>query len=621
MSATTYVVPLLWVAGATSLAVLLLVLWRRRVSIGGPEVLGFVGLAVGATLWTWSYALQLSATTLPVIVAYNHLLWIGTGIVGASWPVFAFAVAGEDRWLTRYRLPLISGVPLGFALLAISNRAHNLIYSDVSLVAGEVVRSTVTPGIGFGVFLLWSFGVNSYVLWRVGVSCRGTTGAARARRLVVFAAGLLPMIAGIASIAGASGDSPVIDFTPVTFSVTTLFTGAAITRYRLLDSIAVAQDHVVNRLSDPVVVVDGDETVRATNAAATRLFGGDDPVGRSLADVFRSHPRLVEAIREASSDERADVTVTFDEPPAREPPATSGTSTTADDRVADPADATDTDDRVGAGGPRTFTVSVSALAGTDAVALVFRDITDRRLAEQRAAVLNRMLRHDLRNDISVIDGYLDLLRQELGDADTDAVADALDVLTARADGMIDVTEQAALADSVVDADTDVRRFDATAVVRRRCEQATREHPGVRLDTSLPDGAVHISAVAAFPSVVDNLIENAIEHADGDQPHLVVSLTVAADGSTVELRVADDGPGLPPDDRAILVGDDPSLERASGLGLWLVNRIVRLSGGSVTATDGHDGGTTVSVTLPVAGPPTAPSTAADADAPDESRTSV
>ncbi|MFC7069650.1 histidine kinase N-terminal 7TM domain-containing protein [Halobaculum lipolyticum] len=594
MSTATYVGPLLWVAGATSLLVLAAVLWRRRVSLGGPEVVGFVGLATGATLWTWAYALELGATTLPAIAAYHHLVWIGTGIVGASWPVFALAVAGDDRWLTRFRLPLISGPPLGFALLGVSNAAHRLIYRDVSLVSGDVARVTVTPGVGLVAFLVWSFAVNSYVLWRLLRSRRGTTGAARTRRLAVFVAGVLPMLAGVVSIALATGDGPTIDFTPATFSVTTVITGVAITRYRLLDSIAVAQDHVVGRLSDPVVIVDGDGTVRATNGAARRLFGTDDPTGRSVERVFERRPELLEAIRGAPRDGRTEVTVTVERTADR------GATTTAEGRAGAVAD--------GVGGtdaPRTFTAAVEPIAGTGAVVLVFRDITERRAAEERAEVFNRMLRHDLRNDIAVIDGYLGLLRQELGD-DAEGVADVMDVLTTRTDGMLAVTEQAALADSVVDAAPDVRRFDVASVVRRRCEQVAAEHPRVRLETTLPDDEVPITAASAFPSVVDNLIENAIEHAAADRPHLVVSVDVAPDGSTVDLRIADDGPGLSPAERAVLVGEDRTLDRVTGLGLWLINRITQLSGGTIAADVPDGGGTVVTLSFPVAGasPPAA-----------------
>jgi len=588
MTVLTYVVPLLVLGGAASVGVLLLVLWRRPVTLGGPEIVGFLGLAVGATVWSWSYALQLRASTLPTILAYNDLLWIGTGIVGASWPVFAFAVAGDDRWLTRRRLPIVSGVPLLFSLLAISNPAHGLIYADVSLVTGEAVRSSVTPGVGFGLFLVWSFVVNTYVLWRLARSYRRSTGGARSRRLAVFGAGLLPMLAGITSIAVRPVGDPPIDFTPVMFAVTTVLTGVAITRYRLLDSIAVAQDHIVTHLSDPVVVVDGDGTVRAANEAADRLFETGEAIGRPVEEVFRSQPELVEAVGRCQRHGTTEVTVSLD---VTEPSGSTGD--TERGVSLDTGEAT-------ASVRRTFTTSVGALERTNATVLVFRDITERRAAERRVEVLNRVLRHDLRNDISVIDGYLRLLREELGDCDSAAVTDALDVLSARTDGMTEVTEQAALAESLADGDPDVREFDLAAVVRRRLDQARTEHPEVRLDATVPESAVTIAAVSVLPSAVDNLIENAIEHSDRERPRLSVTLDGDAGDGVAELRVADDGPGLPADDRAVLVDEEPSLDDANGLGLWLINRIVRTSGGSVSVEDATEG-TAITVRLPLVDP--------------------
>ncbi|QZX98485.1 histidine kinase N-terminal 7TM domain-containing protein [Halobaculum rubrum] len=606
MTVITYIVPLLILGGAASVGVLLFVLWRRSVTLGGPEVVGFLGVAVGATTWAWAYALQLRASTLPAILAYNDLLWLGTGVVGASWPIFAFAVAGDDHWLTRRRIPFISGVPLAFAVLAISNPAHELIYTDVALTTGEVVRSTVTPGVGFRAFLLWSFAVDIYVLWRLARSVRRSTGIVRSRRLAVFGAGLLPMIAGVVSVVVLTGGGPRIDFTPAMFAVTTVITGVAITRYRLLDSIAVAQDHIVTHLSDPVVVVDGDEAIRATNEAATRLFEEDDPIGRPIDETFHDQPALVESIRTRQSSGTTTVTATVESAQGDgEQREENGRQGSAADRATD---GRRRNDREPTARPRTFEVSVGSLDRTDATVLVFRDVTERLAAERRAEVLNRVLRHDLRNDISVIDGYLTLLEEELSDSRSDAAREALDVLAKRTDGMLSVVEQAALAETLADGSPEFKRFDLTTVVRERCEQVRAEQPEVRLETSLPDDAIAVSAVAVFPSVVDNLIENAIEHADDDRPRLAVRLDADPATSTVELRIEDEGPGIPADDRAVLVGTEPSLENANGLGLWLINRITTISGGSVDATDRDGGGTIVTVTLPLAETESAPAAA-------------
>ncbi|MDX1746566.1 MAG: ATP-binding protein [Halobacteriales archaeon] len=66
---------------------------------------------------------------------------------------------------------------------------------------------------------------------------------------------------------------------------------------------------------------------------------------------------------------------------------------------------------------------------------------------------------------------------------------------------------------------------------------------------------------------------------------------------MEVRVADDGPGIPEPDRKVLVGTDTGLENASGLGLWLVNWIVSESGGEVHYEPNEPRGSVVVIRLP------------------------
>uniref|UniRef100_UPI003567E59A ATP-binding protein n=1 Tax=Salinigranum sp. TaxID=1966351 RepID=UPI003567E59A len=95
-----------------------------------------------------------------------------------------------------------------------------------------------------------------------------------------------------------------------------------------------------------------------------------------------------------------------------------------------------------------------------------------------------------------------------------------------------------------------------------------------------------------------LVENAVEHNDTDAPWVCVSVErTAVDGERyVDLTVADDGPPIPEADREVLVGRDPSLDDASGLGLWLVNWIVTDSGGEVTYEPNDPRGNVVTVRL-------------------------
>jgi two-component system, OmpR family, sensor histidine kinase SenX3 len=111
--------------------------------------------------------------------------------------------------------------------------------------------------------------------------------------------------------------------------------------------------------------------------------------------------------------------------------------------------------------------------------------------------------------------------------------------------------------------------------------------------------------AALETALRNLLDNAIKACVAGQGH---SITVrgAAAGDSVELAVIDDGLGFPPEDGALIfekffrIGDE--LRRSmpgTGLGLYIVKRLVELAGGTVRAhSDGPGRGATVTIRWPI-----------------------
>ena len=76
------------------------------------------------------------------------------------------------------------------------------------------------------------------------------------------------------------------------------------------------------------------------------------------------------------------------------------------------------------------------------------------------------------------------------------------------------------------------------------------------------------------------------------------MTDRPDEGVVEIRVADEGPGIPEMERAVLLrGAETPLEHMEGLGLWFVNWTVSASGGTVEVVGNDPQGTVVVVSLP------------------------
>lgn len=223
---------------------------------------------------------------------------------------------------------------------------------------------------------------------------------------------------------------------------------------------------------------------------------------------------------------------------------------------------------------------------------VYTDITERKRRQQRIEVLNRVLRHDLRNGMNVIDGSAASLADAVsGDASTH-----VETIRERADDLVGLAETTRDVERAFDRDPGAGPVDVVAAVSR----AVAMEPGARIETSLPDRA-NARAGEILRTAIAHVIENAAEHA-GEAP--TIEVRVERGEWTITISVADDGPGIPEAEREILAGDREitQLAHASGLGLWFVNWVVGQSGGNLSFSENDPRGTVVTIEVPRADPP-------------------
>lgn len=222
------------------------------------------------------------------------------------------------------------------------------------------------------------------------------------------------------------------------------------------------------------------------------------------------------------------------------------------------------------------------------------DVTDEKIREQRLSVLNRLMRHNLSNELNVIGGYADLLL----DGATDETQRAY--LSQIKSSVTDLEALGRDAGAIGRRLEEVRAYpldiDLGETVRDVCADRRDEHPALDLVVDVQGGPWTVSG-RGLRGVLTELVENAVEHAGGDTPHVEVTVS-PADGDTVALTVADDGPGLPTTvTERLYRGEESQLNHGDGLGLWHVYWVTTLLGGDVTF-DSDSPGTTVTLTLPV-----------------------
>jgi len=209
-----------------------------------------------------------------------------------------------------------------------------------------------------------------------------------------------------------------------------------------------------------------------------------------------------------------------------------------------------------------------------------RDVTERRRRERQLRVMDNLLRHNLRNDMSVVLGNAELIAEE-----TPGAADRTAVIRRTGEALLESAEKER---EVIDLLTEgtppgpVRVEEAvrnsTAAVRERFPEAT-------VTRSLPErsDSVVATAVRRLQAAVTELLENAVLHSTSTEPTVSVEVTVGQED--VNITVEDDAPPIPDMEADVLRGSHEmdDIYHSSGLGLWLVYWVVELSDGEVTVT--------------------------------------
>jgi PAS domain S-box-containing protein len=213
---------------------------------------------------------------------------------------------------------------------------------------------------------------------------------------------------------------------------------------------------------------------------------------------------------------------------------------------------------------------------------IVEDITERKQREQRLEVFNRILRHNLRNQLDVIRSHAETLADR-------TEADHAERIIAAVDELAAMGARARKTDRIMSMDTEVAAVSLPETLREAVETAT---PGdVDVTTDLPASVQLSTNQEALYTAVKSALENAIEHADSE---VALAVEDRPDGYTVVID--DDGPGIPKEELVpIEAGTETNLRHGRGLGLWQLRWGVDTLNGELSFDT--DGGTTIRITVP------------------------
>jgi len=236
----------------------------------------------------------------------------------------------------------------------------------------------------------------------------------------------------------------------------------------------------------------------------------------------------------------------------------------------------------------------------EAIAVISRDIHQRKIAEELRDQMIGVLGHDLRNPLTAISVLSKLtLRGEVLPDSLRPRLDQIDKAAGRALEMIKSLLEFSEGRSQGFEITPIRA-NLSEICRAVIDEVSASHAGVPIDLAAEGDCMCDCDPPRLGQVVANLISNAIAHGEPDLP---VRVSIATADAEISISVTNRGPAIPADFLPLLFEPflrGPGAEkraRGLGLGLFIVRAIVTAHRGSVTVASNDVDGTCFQVSLP------------------------
>lgn len=533
------------------------VAWRYREAPAADWFGALTGtVGIGAAVMSIAIAVDL-----PRALVFATVVVVGL-VMPVPWLFFCLSYTGRDEFVSPGVISVVSVVPvIGLLATAVVFGTQTLSYVRLpsqeaasGLAAAAVALLNITQWlsllyasglvlVGTGL-LLWAFHRYEYLDSKIG--------------LLLGTLGTIPWLSILFGLQ-LDGTAPWVLSRTVGVG---LFVGggsalAVLGPYRLFDRLPAAGNvgpqTVVEELSDLVIVTDSTGSVVELNAAAERaLPRAADVVGTDIAELFGTPITALggtETVRLSSVE-------TY----------------------------------------KLFEPTVSELTDQHGHslghAIVLRDVTARTSRRQRLEVFNRVLRHNLRNNMTVVLSHAENLRVTVEDP---SKADSADAIVDAGEDLMRLSEQAREIERVM---SDVGSNTGAAPLDEIVESifADIDQSDVSLTNDVPAGVTIEKSATPLELALSNLVDNAIEHNDESEPAVAVRASYESDRQyPLSISVADNGPGIPDHEvQAVEAGSESALEHGSGLGLWAVRWVVMRLGGEVEFDDRDPRGTVVEV---------------------------
>lgn len=572
---TPYTAPLLLVSVLTTAAAYMS--WNKRPKEGATW---FSVMIFSFGLWSLALAIVVSSTVLAVKQFFLSASILFPLVAAPSWFFFSLNYTGRRYLITPARALAILSLPVIVAPLFLTPNLHELVVTDPALTSsGGHAELTYTWGPVFWVIQVYALSLLVGGIYYLALKFKRSRNIYRKISFFLVLGGTSILAANVVSLSGISPFKHLM-LVPFTISLSAVLTIAVVYSIRFahlvpLDSllsrfggrfgsvVPLARDFVIEEIENGVIVLDEDDRIVDINSTAKQVVGhGERVVGKKIEEASGAERVLGDSLERGSQE----------------------------NWVETPE------------GERCYETTVTPLTygggNTAGKVILIHDITDRKEREEELDllkdVMSRFLRHNIRNELNVVNGYAKMIADEVPDHQEE-----LSQIIETTNKVVERSAKTRTIENVLDNTGREVDIDIVRYARKSVEKMERNYPEAEINLHAPEEA-WVTVIGHSAKALENLIENGIEHNDSETPKVDVYVEIQDDA--VAVRVRDNGPGIPKHEVGVLEEKkETSLKHGSGFGLWLINWITEKSGGELSF-EVDDGGTTATLRLRKAEPP-------------------
>ncbi len=219
-----------------------------------------------------------------------------------------------------------------------------------------------------------------------------------------------------------------------------------------------------------------------------------------------------------------------------------------------------------------------------------QDISERKKIEDREAFLHSLLRHDIRNKIQVIQGYLQLMEDE---EFSEEGVKYFENTKKTVKNSIDLIEKIRILRKA--SEEEIEMIDIQHPLKDAVENSEKHTKHMNIEVNIDcRKSCEVKAGPLLNEVFSNLIENSIKYSSGSK----ISISVEEEEDKILCTIEDDGKGITDEnkDKIFQKGYTTDEDRGTGLGLFLVKKLLEIYGASIEIKDSELGGARFDIEL-------------------------